>query len=159
VFDMSVLAVDTAALARLTDRIRRAAAEARAAGSRPGPLHHTAGALNSSVLAGAVADLTVRWGWVLRELTDEADRLADAVDLVGRSYEDAERLAHSLARPSSVVPAAGLLPFGRASEGGLPLGRASEGGLPLGRASGGGLPSGRASGGGLPLGRASGGAG
>src|SRR4051812_23191084 len=105
---MSVLAVDTAALARLAERIRGAAAEARAVGARPGPLSAAAGALESPALVAAVIGLGSGWGWVLREITDDADRMADAVDLVARSYQDADSLVDSTARlPGAARPVPG----------------------------------------------------
>jgi hypothetical protein len=84
------LAVDTAALDRLAERIRRAAAEAHAAATDPAPLYAAIEALAAPSLVQAARVFMHGWGATLAGIVDDAHRLADAVELVGRSYRDAE---------------------------------------------------------------------
>lgn len=90
--------VDTAAQRRVAEQIRRAADEAHALAAHPGPLRATVGALSIACLVQAATEFVERWSETLDDLTGDARRLADAVDLVARSYEDAESLARSSLR-------------------------------------------------------------
>jgi hypothetical protein len=85
-----VLRVDTAALGLLVERIRRAAAEAHAAGSDPVPLYVAIDSLAAPSLVQAAKVFTHNWARALSEIVDDAHRLADAIELVSRSYQDAE---------------------------------------------------------------------
>jgi hypothetical protein len=85
-----ILAVDTAALNLLAERIRRSAAEAHAAGADPGPLYATIDALGAPCLIQAARAFVHSWGSVLADIVDDAHRLADAIELVSDSYRDAE---------------------------------------------------------------------
>jgi hypothetical protein len=84
------LVVDTAALTLLADRIRRAAAEAHAASADPEPLQLAIDTLAAPCLVQAARLFVQRWGSALAEIVDDAHRLADAIDLVSRSYREAE---------------------------------------------------------------------
>ena len=87
------LAVDTLALDQLADLVRRAAAEARAATADPGPLHATVVALGTPGLIQAVTAFLTTWNDTLADVVADAQRLADAIALASRSYQDAEALA------------------------------------------------------------------
>jgi hypothetical protein len=89
---MTAFGADTDRQEQLAGRIRRAAAEAHAAGSDPGPLLAVAGALVQDCLVDAAGTFLRRWLHTLEEVADDAHRLADAVDLVARSYHDTESL-------------------------------------------------------------------
>jgi uncharacterized protein YukE len=93
------LSVDTEALDRLADQIRRAAAEARAATADPGPLHATVAALGTPVLVQAVGLFLENWNAALTEVVSDAHRLADAIALVSRSYQDAESVTARMMTP------------------------------------------------------------
>jgi hypothetical protein len=91
------LKVDTADLARLAERVRLSAAEARAASADPAPLRATIGRLGDPNLVRAAAEFLGRWSDALADIVHDARRLADAVDLVAKSYSDAESAAaHAL---------------------------------------------------------------
>ena len=85
-----VLTVDTAALDLLADRIRRAAAEARAASVDPAPLYAAVDALATPGLVQAAKVFLHEWGSALADIVDDAHRLADAIELVSRGYQHAE---------------------------------------------------------------------
>jgi hypothetical protein len=94
-----ILAVDTADLARLAERIRLAAAEAHAACADPGPLQASIGRLAAPCLVHGTATFLERWTGALADLVDDARRLADAIDLVARSYRDVEAANSRLMAP------------------------------------------------------------
>jgi hypothetical protein len=85
-----VLRVDTAVLDLLAERIRRSAAEARAATADPRPLYTAIDALAAPCLVAAARAFMQHWGSTLADTVDDAHRLADAVELVSRGYQDAE---------------------------------------------------------------------
>jgi len=90
------LKVDTDALDRLADQIRRAAAEARTVGLDPEPLRSSIHALRAPDLVQATSAFVEAWGPFLAGLVMDAGRLADAIALVSRSYRDAEQDAESV---------------------------------------------------------------
>jgi len=85
---MTALLVDTAAMHGLAERIRQAAALAgppdRAA------LRSAVTALGPPALTQAAGTFIDRWGPLLAELVDDTNRLADAIDLAARTYQDAD---------------------------------------------------------------------
>jgi hypothetical protein len=85
-----ILQVDTAALNRLAERIRAAAREAQAVAAHPGPLYMSIDALDAPVLVRAMDAFVENWRATLAEIVDDAHRLADAIVLAGRSYDDVE---------------------------------------------------------------------
>ena len=88
----SILAVDTAALHQLAQQIRQAAAQARLGTDDQGALPPLVAALGPPVLVHAAGAFLDSWSVVLADLVDDAHRLADAIDLTARSYQDAEVL-------------------------------------------------------------------
>jgi hypothetical protein len=86
----TILEVDTAALSRLAERIRAAAAEASAASADPGPLRGSIGGLGTPCVVHAAGVFVESWRVALADIVDDAHRLADAVDLAARAYQDAE---------------------------------------------------------------------
>jgi hypothetical protein len=86
----ATLTVNTVSLSRLAERIRRAAVEARATSAYPGPLLASIGALTVPCLVQAADTFVASWSTALADLVDDADRLADAVDLLARAFRDAE---------------------------------------------------------------------
>lgn len=74
----------------LAQRIRQTAA--LAAAPDRGALQPAVAALSSPSLVHAVGTFIERWGVVLADLVDDAHRLADAIDLAARTYQDADSL-------------------------------------------------------------------
>jgi hypothetical protein len=93
---MTIVSVDTAALHVLARRIRAAAGEARAAQAEPGPLRARFAQLGDAALICAGLAFAGRWAPALGDLVDDAQRIADAVELVAGSYEDAEAASDRL---------------------------------------------------------------
>jgi hypothetical protein len=87
-----ILEVDTEALNRLAERIRAAAAEAYAASRHPRQLHGSIDALDAPVLIGAADAFVENWTAALAGIVGDAHRLADALTLLSRGYQDAESL-------------------------------------------------------------------
>jgi hypothetical protein len=85
---MTALLVDTAAMHGLAERIRQAAA--LAGPSDRAALRSAATALGPPALAHAAGTFIDHWGLVLAELVDDTHRLADAIDLAARTYQDAD---------------------------------------------------------------------
>jgi hypothetical protein len=89
---LSALTVDTVAMRQLAARIRQVAAEADLGADGPGALSPLVAALGPPVLVQATGVFIDRWGGALADLVDDAHRLADAIDLAARSYQDADSL-------------------------------------------------------------------
>lgn len=87
---MSRIGVDLSAFADLAAEVRTAAAEAEAIAADHRTLTGPAGALVDPLLTAAVARFAARWEHVLRELCDDAHRVADALDVVRALYTDVE---------------------------------------------------------------------
>jgi hypothetical protein len=85
----ALLTVDTAAMRRLAQRIRETTRSAVGAGDR-GSLQPAVADLVAPCLVQAVGTFIERWGAVLADLVDDAHRLADAIELAARTYQDVE---------------------------------------------------------------------
>ena len=86
------LTVDTVAMRQLAEQIRQVAAQAGLGPDEQGALPPLIAALGPPVVVQAARAFIDRWAGALAELVDDAHRLADAIDLVARSYQDAESL-------------------------------------------------------------------
>lgn len=84
-----MLSIDTAAMRLLAHRIREAARVVLGSGDH-GSLQPAIAALATPNLVHAAGTFIERWGAVLTDLVDDAYRLADAIDLAARTYQDAE---------------------------------------------------------------------
>jgi uncharacterized protein YukE len=93
------LNVDTDELHSLTDRIRRAAAEAANAHANPGPMRATMSQLGDPGLAAASHAFLEHWSYALGEVVADATRLADQIALVAQTCEDAEAAASRSFQP------------------------------------------------------------
>jgi hypothetical protein len=89
----AILTVDPAAMHRLADRVREAAAQAGLGTAERGPLPSAVAQLGPAALVHAVSTFLERWNPALTDLVDDAHRLADLIDLAARTYQDAESLA------------------------------------------------------------------
>jgi ABC-type branched-subunit amino acid transport system substrate-binding protein len=87
---MAVISVETASMARLSERIRQAAAEARSAARHPGPLRGAVRSLSVPCLVQAAGAFVEAWSAAIGELVDDAERLADAVDAMAALYQAVE---------------------------------------------------------------------
>jgi hypothetical protein len=85
---MTALVVDTAAMRGLAERIRQTAA--LAANPDQAALRPAVAALGAPALVHAAGTFIERWGVVLGDLVDDAHRLADAIDLAARTYQDVD---------------------------------------------------------------------
>jgi hypothetical protein len=92
---MSRFAVDPESLMRLAASVRAAAVEAEAVTGHQS-LAHAIAALRDPSLVGAVNDFLQRWNHALRQLLDDAHRIADGAELAGRLYDDAEHAAETM---------------------------------------------------------------
>lgn len=90
-----ILEVDTEALNRLAERIRSAAEQSRTVAGEVhgGVLHASIGGLGTPALIRAAGSFVESWAPALAELVADANRLADAISLLARSYQDAESAA------------------------------------------------------------------
>jgi hypothetical protein len=88
--------VDAAALLELSRQIRSSAAEAASLTKDPTGLRIAAGELGSSEVAEALALFAGAWHSALCDAVEGANRMAEAVRLVARDYDDAERLVDGL---------------------------------------------------------------
>jgi len=89
---MTMISVDTVGMQRLAERIREAAAQAGLGPDDRESLQPMVAALAAPALVHAVGTFIERWGATLGDLVDDAHRLADAIDLVARTYQDADAL-------------------------------------------------------------------
>ena len=89
---MTMISVDTAAMQQLAERIREAAAQADLGADDRASLQPMVAALAAPPLVHAVGTFIESWGVTLADLVDDAHRLADAIDLVARTYQDADAL-------------------------------------------------------------------
>jgi hypothetical protein len=85
---MTAFMVDTTAMHRLAQRIRQTAALAGA--PERAALQPAIAALGAPSLVHATGTFVERWGIVLTDLVDDAHRLADAIDLAARTYQDVD---------------------------------------------------------------------
>ncbi len=85
----AILSIDTAAMRLLADRIREAV-QSGFGGADRAALQPAVTTLGTPELVHAVATFLDRWGTTAADLADDAHRLADAIDLAARSYQDAE---------------------------------------------------------------------
>lgn len=90
---LSALSVDTVAMQQLAVRIRQAATQAGLGPDDHGALSPLVAALGPPVLVQAAGAFIERWTIALADLVDDAHRLADAIELAARSYQDVESLA------------------------------------------------------------------
>jgi uncharacterized protein YukE len=86
----AILTVDITAVRRLAERVGQVAAEVRRGGTDPRSLQPAVAALAAPALVHAACTFLDRWGAAVAELVDDVHRLADALDLVARTYQDAE---------------------------------------------------------------------
>ena len=85
----AILSIDTAAMRVLANRIRDTAQTSLGSGDH-GAWQPTVTALATPALIHAVSVFLDRWAAAVADLTDDAYRLADAIDLAARSYQDVE---------------------------------------------------------------------
>jgi hypothetical protein len=85
-----ILAVDTASLHRLAQRLREVATQARAGTADAGSVQSAVAALGAACLVRAAGTFFEQWSATLADVVDDVRRLADAIDLVARAYADVE---------------------------------------------------------------------
>jgi hypothetical protein len=85
----AILSIDTVAMRLLAERIRAAAQSGFGLGDRRA-FQPAITALAAPCLAHAVVTFLERWGATVADLVDDAHRLADAIDLTARAYQDTE---------------------------------------------------------------------
>ncbi len=90
------LRVDPADLRHVAGRIRAAAAEADAAVRHPAALRSSIAQLGPPEVVRSLAVFVAGWNSALATVVADANRMAEAVALVARDYEDAERLVDGL---------------------------------------------------------------
>jgi hypothetical protein len=85
------LSVDTTAMQALAERIRQAVKVGVEKDDRRS-LQPAISALGTPALAHAASTFIERWSLAVSDLADEAHRLADAIDLTARAYQDLESM-------------------------------------------------------------------
>jgi hypothetical protein len=94
--DANDLRVDPSELLGVATRIRSAAAEAEAMARHPVALRDSIARLGSPEVIQAVAVFVNAWQSSLHGVVDDANRLAEAVTLAARDYDDVERMVDGL---------------------------------------------------------------
>jgi hypothetical protein len=89
----ALLTVDTAAMDELARQLRALAVRARGGRADLGVAPALIAALAAPGLIQAAGTFLERWQAPVAALIDDAERLADAVDLLTRSYQDVESVA------------------------------------------------------------------
>ena len=89
----AILTVDTAAMQELARRLRAVASQLRAGRAGLGATPAAVATLADPGLIHATGVFFDRWQISFTGLVDDAERLADAVELLARTYQDAESVA------------------------------------------------------------------